>query len=274
MRRWNFIIGAVLVVLGGLLLLQLAINAMGIAFHIMWIFWPLILIGLGVWIIQGFTWGGWKSGEVAREDASIPLDGASEASVRVQHGAGRLTVGSGTAPDQLLTGSFGGGLESSTSRANGRLSVEMRIKERDVSRFFRSWTRGRYGLLDWDFRLNSTVPLSLTFETGANESRLTLTDLQVRELRLKTGASSTTIDLPARTPHTRLSIDSGAAAVRIRVPSGVAAQVRVNSALSGVHVNAARFPRAGDVYRSADWDSAQYKVEISVETGVGSIDVS
>ncbi len=274
MRRWSFIIGAVLVVLGALMLLQLIINSLGFAFRIMWVFWPLVLIGIGVWVIRGFAWGGWSAGDVPREEASVPLEGATEASVRVQHGAGRLIVGSGTNPDQLAAGSFGGGLDASTARGDGRISVDMRIRERDPGRYFGSWSRGRFGLLDWDFRLNQNVPMTLLFETGANESRLNLTDVQAREIRLKTGASSTVLELPARTPYTRLYIDSGAASVKVRVPTNVAAQVRVNSALSGVHVNTARFPRAGDVYKSADYDTAANKVEISIETGVGSIDIT
>jgi hypothetical protein len=271
MRRGSIIIGGVLILIGVLAILQLLIRALGLAFSIWWIFWPVILIGLGVWMLRGFRWG--RGTEVAREDASVPLDGATEASVRVRHGAGRLSIGSGAAAGDLISGSFGGGLDAVTSRSGGKLSVEMRIKDRDVTNYFTSWTRGRHGALDWDFRLAQGIPLDLELETGANEARLTLTDLAVRELRLKTGASSTTIDLPAGVPHTRVQVDSGAASVRLRVPAGVAAMIRVNAALAGIHVDPARFPRMGDFYRSPDWDTASSKVEISVETGVGSVDV-
>ncbi len=271
MRRWNFVIGAVLIVVGVFTVLQLLLNALGIAFRIWWIFWPVVLIGLGVWILQGFRWRGGR--EVEKEDASVPLEGATEASVRVRHGAGRLFIGSGAGPGELLSGSFGGGLEAHTSRSGGRLAVEMRIKDRDVANYFTTWTRGRTGVLDWDFRLAQGIPLDLELETGANESRLTLTELAVRDLRLKTGASSTQIDLPARVAYTRVSVDCGAASVRLRVPAGVAALIRVTAAIAGVHVDTLRFPRVGDFYRSSDWDSAASKVEITVETGVGSIDV-
>jgi hypothetical protein len=271
MRRWNFIIGAVLIVIGAFTVLQLLLNALGIAFRIWWIFWPVVLIGLGIWILRGFRWG--RGREVEREDASVPLDGATGASVRVRHGAGRLFIGAGTDTGLLLSGSFGGGLEAVTSRSAGRLAVDMRIKDRDVANYFHTWTRGRYGMLDWDFRLAQGIPLELELETGANESRLTLTELELTALRLKTGASSTQIDLPARTAHTAVSVDCGAASVRIRVPAGVAALIRVNAALAGVHVDTTRFPRSGDVYRSPDWDSAACKAEIRVDTGVGSIEV-
>jgi hypothetical protein len=271
-RRWNYVLGAALVVLGGLILLQIFLRALGIQFRVVWLFWPLVFIGLGVWIIRGSTSRG-AGEELPVDEASIPLDGATEAFVRVQHGAGRLIVGPGAPSDQLLRGRFGGGLESRSERDDGRLTLEMRIRERNVSKYFSAWAGGRRDMLEWDLRLNSGVPLVLLFETGANESRLDLRDLMVRETTLKTGASSSTIELPARMPYSRLRINSGAAAVRIHVPAGVAATIRLRAGLSSVDVDTARFPRFGDHYRSTDWDSAASKAEITVESGVGSIEV-
>ncbi len=273
MRRWNFIIGAALVIFGVFALLQVGLDVLGISFRIWWLFWPFVLIGIGVWIVMGVSRGG--SAAAAREHADINLDGASEAAVTVRHGAGRLTIGPGAGPEQLLAGTFGGGLDASRSREGGRLRVEMRVKERDVSRYiFGPWRGGWAGMLDWDFTLNPSIPLSLRLETGASESRLSLTALQCRELVLKTGASSTTVDLPAAAGFTRVTVESGAAAVRLRVPQGVAASINVRSALAGVHVDTTRFPRGAAGYASADYDRALNKVEISVDTGVGSIEVN
>ncbi len=150
----------------------------------------------------------------------------------------------------------------------------MRVRDRDVGHYiFGPWHRGWTGALDWDFTLNPGIPLSLRLETGASEARLSLGDLQVRELLLKTGASSTSIDLPERAGHTRVTVESGAAAVKIRVPQGVAAFIVVRSTFAGVHVDRSRFPESAAGYRSADFDSAAQKAEIFVETGVGSVEI-
>jgi hypothetical protein len=260
MVRWNWVIGIVLIVLG-------AITLMGI-FHV---FWPLLLIAVGVLIVAGASW---RKGEAVREQAAVTLDGAEEAAIRVRHGAGRLLIGAGAGPGDLLSGSFGGGLETVKSRDGGRLAVEMRVKDRDVSHYVFPWTRGNVGVLGWDFVLTTAIPLSLALETGASESRLTLTDLQVRELSVSTGASSTVVDLPARAGMTRVRVESGAASVKLRVPAGVAASVSIRGALAGIRVDTSRFPKVGDSYRSADYDGAANRVEISVETGVGSIEVN
>jgi hypothetical protein len=270
MRRWSSIVGLVFVVIGVFALLQVALTALGIAFKIWWIFWPFVLIGIGVWIILGVSR---PTRSAVREQASVPLDGASEASIRVRHGAGRLTIGPGSSGGTLASGVFGGGLDASTSREGSRLSVDMRVKYRNVSDYIIPWSRGGFGLLDWDFTINPDVPVALALETGASESRLNLTDLQVRDLRVSTGASSTVVELPARAGAVKVSIECGAAAVRLLVPGGVAAWVRVRHALAGIHVDTTRFPRSGDEYRSPDYERAANKVEIFVETGVGSVDI-
>ena len=273
MIRFRFIAGAALILLGAIVLLNVLLHALGINFRVGWIFWPVVLIGIGVWLVTGFSRGG-SSSRVPREQASVPLEGSSEASITVHHGAGRLTIGSGAGSDQLLTGSFGGGLDAVRGKEGNRLRIDMRMRERDFSRyFFGSWRNGWAGRLDWDFMLNPSIPLDLRLETGASETLLSLTDLKVRELGIKTGASSTTVELPRSAGLTRLHVESGAAAMKIRVPQGVAATILVKSALAGIHVDTIRFPSAAGGYRSPDYQGAENKVEILVETGVGSIDI-
>ncbi len=266
MRRWSIVIGAALVLLGVLAILN---SILGVTLHI---FWPLVLIAVGAWIIIGITRG---RPSLPREQASVPLEGAREAAVTIRHGAGRLSVGAGAAPDQLLSGSFGGGLDASRRREGERLVADLRVRERDPSHYiFGSWRGGWVGILDWDLGMNPSVPLSLRVESGASETRLSLGDLQVRELLLKTGASATTVDLPAGAGHTRVTVESGAASVRIRVPQSVSASITVHSTLAGVRVDTARFPGSMGVYRSRDYDSAANKAEIFVETAVASVEIS
>lgn len=274
MRRWSFFFGAILIILGVFSLLQVGLNVLGLAFRIWWIFWPIVLIAAGLWLISGFFRRSLPS--AGREETSIPLEGATEAAVAVHHGAGRLFIGGGLAgaANLLLAGTFGGGLDTQRRREGNRLVVDMRVRDRDVFHYIFPWARGRSGLLDWDFTLSTAVPLFLNLETGASDSRLSLANLQLRELHLKTGASSTTVELPAAGGFTRVIVESGAAAVRLRVPSGVAASIQVRSALAGIHVNRQRFPETAGGFRSPDYDRAANKVDISIDTGMGAIEVT
>jgi hypothetical protein len=267
MLRWSQIGGIALVVIGVLALLGALIP-----FPIGGIVLAIILIGLGVVVITGAG----RGGEVPREQASVPLEGASEAVVRLRHGAGRLRLAAGAGPGELASGSFGGGLDVQTSRDGERLRAEMSVKHRPWADWVTPWFRGRFDALNWDVVLNPSVTLSLELETGASESRIDLSDLQVRSLRLKTGASATMVELPRAAGRTRVSVESGVASVRLRVPDGVAADIRVRSAMAGSKVDRARFPVAegANHFRSPDFETAANRVEIDVETGVGSIEVS
>jgi hypothetical protein len=263
-RRNGLFWGVVLLFIGLLLLL----NNLGIiAVNVWGAVWAVVLIALGLGVLWSIVIG---SGAVEGEAVTIPLEGASSARVRVKHGAGRLYVSGDAAPHALVEGTFSSGLDYQARRRGEELDIEM--SPRGFPFFMAPWNWGREGF-GWTFSLNSAIPLALLFETGASDTRLDLSELRVTDLRLQTGASSVQMTLPAYAGHTRTYIEAGAASVSIRVPADVAAQVRFEGGLASVDVDQDRFPRAGGVYRSADYDTAQNKVDIEVKAGVGSVDV-
>ncbi len=260
MRRNNVFWGVLLLIVG----LVLMLNVLGIlpgdaGAYI----WPLVLVLVGVFMLIGPLTRGRRA-----ETLSVPLEGASSASVRLDHGAGRLTVGPSAEPGLLLAGSFSEGVENNIRRAGSEVDVQLRaISPNAFPPFFYS------GGNDWQIDLARGVPLRLELNTGANEARLDLTELAVTELVLKTGASSTRVQLPARAGATRVQVSSGAASVNLRVPEGVAARIRATGGLSGINVDTRRFPRTGDTYETPGYETAQNRVEIRSETGVGSVDI-
>jgi hypothetical protein len=266
MSKSNLFWGLILILLGVLLLL----NSLGLLSVNVWsLIGPLALIAFGLWVLWGVFVG---SPSAETEEATISLEGAGRARVRIRHGAGRLHVDGSAGPGELVAGTFGGGLDHRVRREGDRLDVEMRTPPHSFPFLMMPWW-GLRGGLDWSLGLNSEIPLSLDLETGASDARLDLAGLRVTDLRLQTGASATRLTLPASAGHTRAEIHSGAASVSIRVPEGVAARVRIKSGLAGITVDRSRFPRTGDTYQSADYDTAPNRVDLDVETGVGSVDV-
>lgn len=264
MRRGSLFWGVILILIGALLLLG---NFLDVK---VWnLIWPLFLIVLGLWVLWGVVVG---PRSVETREVAIPLEGAGQARVLIRHGAGRLHVNASAGSGELVAGTFSGGLDYRVRRDRDMLDVEMRVPS-GFPHFAMPWTWGRGRMLDWSFGLNGEIPLSLDLETGASDTRLDLADLRVTDLRLQTGASATDLTMPANAGHTRVEIRAGAASVTIRVPSGVAARIRVGGGLTGITVDQSRFPRMGDVYQSPDYDTAPNKVDVDVETGVGSIDV-
>jgi hypothetical protein len=186
----------------------------------------------------------------------------------VRHGAGRLEVYSSNAIGVLAEGDFTGGLEHSSRLEGNTLEVKMSPPQQVVPF---DWLPG--STLNWSFGLSRDILLSLDCETGASESRLDLRDLRLTELRLKTGASSTSIDLPANAGYTRLFVESGAASINITVPEGVAARIQTKGGLSSIQVDTQRFPQMGSVYQSVDYETAANKVDMDIQMGVGSVSI-
>jgi hypothetical protein len=231
-----------------------------------WI-WSIALILLGL----SFLWpGGRRSAEVT--EASVPLEGAASAKLTLKHGAGRLSLRAGSAADQFLSGTFGGGVDKEVQHMGDSLAVTLRLPDQDWGSWMWPGMWGR-ATLDWTVNVNPSVPLQLALEGGASENSLDLSALRVTDLSIKSGASSTHLILPAQAGHTQVRIETGAASVRAEIPAGVAARIHGMMGVGALNVDERRFPRHGAEYQSEDFATAANRVEIEVTGGVGSVDV-
>jgi hypothetical protein len=267
MRNNALFWGGILILFGTLLLLDnlgiLPVNFWGL-------FGPLLLILLGAWTLWG-VFAPRRAPET--KQVAIPLEGAARARIRVRHGAGQLTVNAGAGQNELLNGTFGGGLDYRAVRDGDELNVKMRVPRPDDF-FFMPWMGwGPRRMIEWSFSLNRDIPLALDFRTGANDMRLDLTGLRVTDLRIGTGASSTEVNLPAQAGHTRVVMEAGAASIKVRVPQGVAARIAASGGAASIDVDQGRFPRIGVAYQSPDYETAPNRVEMEIRVGAGSVDI-
>jgi hypothetical protein len=221
--------------------------------------WPWGLVVLGVWFLIGAVVPG---GSRVVERFSQPLEGATEARVRIRFGAGTLTT-SVAAAGNLVDGEFAGGVRA-RRRGPGRVELDQ-----DTASAL-PWLDRRS---DWTAGLTGEVPLDLTLETGASRTLLDLGQLRVRSLDLRTGAAETRVILPRAAGVTTVKAEAGAASLTFEVPIGVAARIRSRMTLGSNHIDETRFPRLGDTHESPDFGSAPNRVEIDVRGGVGSLRV-
>jgi hypothetical protein len=260
MRRGQAFWGLALIVLGGLLLL----NTLGILSINVWsVIGPVFLILLGFWILSGWVFG--------REDArvdevAIPLEGAEAARLHVDHGLGRMRIAGGAGEDALLSGRFGGGLDSRISREGPLLEARLKMAEDEFPWF--GWWGG--GSLNWDFGLNPNLPLTLKIDGGAGEAILDLADTRVTDLTYDAGLGTSRITLPARAGQTTVKVDGGVGTITLIIPEGVAARIKAESGIGTISVDKGRFPatRAGH-YQSPDYETAENKADIVIDGGVG-----
>ncbi len=266
MRSRNFFWGGILLLLGVLFL----VDSLEIIEINLWhIFWPLMLILFGIWVLMGY----FRQGEALEEEYdSIPLAGIQRANIYFHHGVGQLIVGSGTEQSFLLSGTFGGGLRYKINRDVEDVNVSLRIRDTMFPVFF-PWISSWNKLLKWDVKLTDEIPLKLVLKTGASDTYLDLTKLQVTNLRVETGASATVVKLPENVPQTKVVIKAGVASVKVHVPETVAARIRVTGGLMGANVDRVRFPKTGGYFQSPDFDLADNQVEILVSEGVGSVTI-
>lgn len=265
MQRSALVWGSILVLMGALLLL----SRLGLLTFSLWaVFWPLALIIVGL----SFLFGSRREpSPQAKEEATVrhlvmQLKGADSAEIAIAFGAGRLAIDGSAPPDELLTGSFGGGAEyEAHDLGDGRVHLDLRLPTE---------SGGRWRENDWRLALNPDLPLALQLDTGASDNTLDLAAMQVGALTVRAGASQTNIILPTAAVHTRVDIEGGAAAVMVTVPEGVAARISGQTSVGQLAVDEARFPRAGSVFESPDFETAPNKVVIIARMGLGSVTIT
>jgi len=269
MKKQGVLWGLILLFVGALLLADNLGLLRDLHVSVWQIIWPVALIALGAWVLWGTLHG--RSTSPKAEHRVIPAEDSTRAEIELNYGAGEFSVESGAEPGAILSGDFEGGVEDRVRRsgdtANVRLSNPAKV-------FWGPWNWGSTFRHRWSVRLNDQMPLELTVKVGASDCRLNLTDLHVEKLRLETGASSTQVRLPVHAGHTRVTGSSSAASLSVKVPEGVAARIRASGGIASINVNRSRFPRQGGVYLSPDYETAENTVDIHLEMGVGSLDIS
>jgi len=117
-----------------------------------------------------------------------------------------------------------------------------------------------------DVRLTPAVPIDLRVASGVTDSTLNLEALRVPNLTVETGASRTSIVLPAH-GETMARIQGGAARLDPTVPPNVAARIIVSDGPNAVSIDETRFPRQDGEYRSASFDTATDRVTLRIDVG-------
>lgn len=218
-----------------------------------------------------------SSSQVTGQSSNQGLQGARQADVSLQFGAGTLSVGAlgDDSSDQVGQVSYSGRQNQAPTTSYtvdngvGHLSYAL---------------RGSGGWLPWmpfgqdrgaqqvNVALTPRVPLTLSVQSGAADLTVDASRLLVSSLNVQIGASKADISLPAAAGTTTATVRGGAATVTLRIPTGVAAQIQQRGGLSTFQVDQGRFPQVGSgQYRSADYDTATDKVDLIVETGASTV---
>jgi hypothetical protein len=128
----------------------------------------------------------------------------------------------------------------------------------------------------FDLSVAPNVPItSLIIQAGATDAHLDLSSLRVSRMDLSIGAATAWIRFPEAAGATTAHISGGASTITLEIPQGVAARIQHRGGLNTIHVDQTRFPQQTEgVYSSPDYDTAQNKLDVTLETGVTTIQVN
>ena len=266
MRRSGLFWGIILVLVGVIFLLDnlgvfssLSINIWGIVL-------PSFMLLAGAWLVYGAITG---QKRFAKSSFSIPSGNYEEATIDIEFHAGELIVSAASDPEVLLEGDFEGGVKTDQKLIASGIHASLETPGDQERTAFTGYPR-----LTWDIRLNPHTPLQLDITTGAVEADIDLRKLQIRDFDFETGASKLQIYFPEIAGHVHAKIKGGATDLNIHIPQTVPARIITDSGLSTFHIDEGRFLKTGNIYASVDFEAADDSLELILELGLSTVDIS
>lgn len=153
--------------------------------------------------------------------------------------------------------------------------------------------------IEWNIQLSPDVPLSLDVNGGVGPTKVDMTGLTVRNLKLDAGVGQFIVTLPQQDSeidldmntgvgetkvylpenvNANIDIKAGVGSVDVTIPPNAAVQIRANNGIGSVHVpkslrkmsKKGDFIETGGMWQSEGFDLAERRVVIRYNGGVGS----
>lgn len=256
-------------------------------------FWPIFLIAagfdlivgrrsfvgglIGVVVIIALLFGAlWFYGirpagglAVTGEQINQGLEGAAEATVRLETGAGALRVEAMAQPDGLLQGRVdtgrGHNIRQDFRKEGDRAVYELRQTGVQVT------FPGGSSRLAWELQVNPDIPLDLNVAMGAGDVRLDLTGVDLTNLEVNLGVGQVDLTLPEEGRFSA-NVEGAIGSLVVRVPEGLGVRVQKETALSGATLPS-DYRCDGNTCTSPDYDTAEHRVDLDLSAAIGSIAV-
>jgi len=235
-----------------------------------------ISIGVSEWQSDEDRWqprGMWLETDDGREvfDFAIDNDPTAESlKVDIDFGLGELWIGSTS--QKIFDSNF------EYRRSKPRCDFEVVEGEGRIS--IRSRDYGRFGFLggrrvknDARIFISDHLPVELDLDIGAAGVDLDLVELNLKKLRLDTGAARVDIRLGCRAAEAAIIIDAGASRINLNVPREMGLEIESDNALSSTNFKSAGLQKRGDKYYSENFDTADCTAHINFDSGVSKIEI-
>ncbi|KGP70832.1 toast rack family protein [Pontibacillus yanchengensis] len=225
---------------------------------------------LSAWVVLGMVLTGCnislgKSGEVEKSEIIVDQDEAKQLDVELHLGAGKLLVDSGT--DKWVEGSI---MYSSTKNKpqisyqlnNGTGQVEIKdSKNVDLNIGDK--------VNEWEVNLTKEVPIKLNVNTGASDTSLNLSGLNLSDLSIHTGVGEMDVDLSGNWKESfDVELNTGVGDTHVVLPKDVGVIIESSKGIG--ESNFVDLISKGDgVYVNEAYDTSDVIISIQTEMGVG-----
>jgi N-terminal domain of toast_rack, DUF2154/Domain of unknown function (DUF5668) len=300
-RYRGSVTGAMILIAVGIFFLILNLHPNIDLWPIMFRYWPLILIFIGVGkifdslifadrtgtssgdhvsgisialvvliLIFGLAlWRGNKMGSNSsmHDTHEVELLGAKSVSADVQMPAGQLTLTGGAS--RLLDADFNyredegkPSVDYSVSGDHGQLRIRQEREHLHLGTARNTW----------NLRFGGNEPLDLKLNMGAGQSDLNFRGLELHHLEVNIGAGQMTLDLTGpRKSDLEAIIEGGVGSATIRLPKQVGVHVHASGGIGSIATDG--LARDGDAYVNASYGKSPITINLEVHGGVGEIDL-
>src|SRR6266852_2305701 len=301
-RRVSLVFPIILITVGGLFLLHNWRPAFD-PLPILWTYWPLILIFIGVGKIwdsayrsrnpnapPGVSIGAsvgtiafvvvlvlllWHGRSFSRHHGfysgshhiaqSVDLQGAKSAHARLEMGAGQLTINGGAS--RMLDADFTYSDSFDAPRVD--YHVDGGVGQLNISQESHSV---HFGLSqnDWRLHFSKDIPLELKVDMGAGQGDLHFRDVPLTRLDLNLGAGQMDVDFTGdRKTDLIADIEGGVGQANVRLPKNVGVIAHASGGIGSIDVHGLKHD--GDSYTNDAYGKSQATIHLKVEGGIGQI---
>lgn len=294
----NFILGMVLIVIGGLWIAgTLGLIQLSVLF-ILFKFWPVLLILAGINIISKgnkgivllslllvlagafylaqndaqiashFNWhhrGNDVCDNVEQIKDVYELQTIESATLELDLGVGDISIVDAK-DDQFAYNVPGHNLLRSYTHENNEARILFRT-EGDFN-FKRLSGNNRY---NYDFELPKDVLWTLDLDVGAADGYFDFSDLMLERVKINTGASDCKVIFGDRNDYTYVDIDSGVSDLTLEVKKGLGLRIESDGAISDHNYKESGLVKFNGYYATKDYENANKQIEIKVDSAVSDV---
>ena len=274
---------------------------------ILWTYWPLILIfiGLGtIWdhwrrrqnpeapagssvgaglgaaafvlILVLLVWHGrnfrhWRGDSVyamQHQSRTVDRQNAKTVNATLEMGAGDLSISGGSS--HLLEADFDYRSPDAPQvdyYVSGTTG-ELHVSDQDNDRHFGSNSDN-----EWTLHFANDIPIELKIDMGAGHGNLRLRDIDVTRLRLDIGAGQVDLDLTGdRKSDLTADVEGGVGEANIRLPKNIGVIVNASGGIGTIDAHGLKHD--GDDYTNDLYGKSPVTIHLKVEGGVGTINLT